>query len=73
MCVIKSKKLILHDVLLFKFVMNKCLTLQRNLTYNNIKQMTYLYNEETRLKNEKKEILLIPIKPEINFDLNYKE
>lgn len=54
MCVIKSKKLILHDVLLFKFVMNKCLTLQRNLTYNNIKRMTYLYNEETRLKNEKK-------------------
>lgn len=35
--------------------------------------MTHFYNEEKRLKNEKKEILLIPIKIEINFDLNYKE
>lgn len=35
--------------------------------------MTYFFNEEKRLKNDKKEILLISIKTKINFDLNYKE
>lgn len=33
----------------------------------------WLFFEEKRYENEKKEILLIPIKTEIDFNLNYKE
>lgn len=37
--------------------------------------MTYFYNEEKRLKNEKKKKKYCSslLKTEINFDLNYKE
>lgn len=36
--------------------------------------MTYFYNEEKRLKNEKKKKYCSSLlKTEINFDLNYKE
>lgn len=36
--------------------------------------MIYIYNEEKRLKNEKKKkYCLFLLKIEINFDLNYKE